>query len=215
MSASTALLAVVAVWLLIGVTAVVVMARRGHQPFTWGVLGAALGPLVIPLAWRDIRREPNAPGISLAAGTGTENGLEVLVGIDGSEEAHTAVDTIIEMVGGRLGMCTLASVIDFEAARSAETPQRVQAEALLSREAQHFHERTGRAPAQVLLPGRPASALRRYATDSGCQLLVLGSRGHGASQLVLGSVASEIVRGPPVPTFIVTAERSDRGRNTE
>ena len=49
MSATTALAVVMIAWLAIGVATGSFMGWRGHDWFTWGLLGAVLGPLVIPL----------------------------------------------------------------------------------------------------------------------------------------------------------------------
>jgi nucleotide-binding universal stress UspA family protein len=206
MSATGALLVIMVAWLVIGVVAATVMGRRGHHSFTWGALGAALGPLVVPLAWQDLRREREASPITLAEGAQGRGGVDVVIGVDGSPDARAALDAVVDMLGQRLGRCTLASVIDFDTALSPESwSEREHSEETLHLEAQRIRERTGREPTQMLLPGRPADALRDYARDSACSLLVVGSRGRGASKLVLGSVASELARGAPVPVFVVTA----------
>lgn len=56
MSATTALAIVMIGWLVIGVVTGLTMGRRGHEGFTWLVLGATLGPLVVPLALSTNRR---------------------------------------------------------------------------------------------------------------------------------------------------------------
>jgi hypothetical protein len=56
MSATTALAVVMAAWLAIGVVTAIAMDRRGHDAFTWMLLGAILGPLVVPLALSAQRR---------------------------------------------------------------------------------------------------------------------------------------------------------------
>jgi hypothetical protein len=56
MSATRALALVMLAWLAIGVMTGVAMGRRGHDRFTWTVLGATLGPLVVPLAMSTQRR---------------------------------------------------------------------------------------------------------------------------------------------------------------
>jgi hypothetical protein len=50
MSATAALALVMAAWLAIGVVTGRTMRRRGHDGFTWLLLGATLGPLVVPIA---------------------------------------------------------------------------------------------------------------------------------------------------------------------
>ncbi len=56
MSATAALAVVMAAWLAIGVVSGISMGRRGHDAFTWMLLGATLGPLVVPLALSTHRR---------------------------------------------------------------------------------------------------------------------------------------------------------------
>jgi hypothetical protein len=45
MSATTLLLAAAAAWVAIGVTAGLAMGRRGHDPYSWLLLGVVFGPL--------------------------------------------------------------------------------------------------------------------------------------------------------------------------
>ncbi len=56
MSATRALALVMLAWLAIGVMTGIAMGRRGHDRFTWTVLGATLGPLAVPLALSTQRR---------------------------------------------------------------------------------------------------------------------------------------------------------------
>lgn len=56
MSATTALAIVMVAWLACGVVTGTAMGRRGHDAFTWLLLGATLGPLVVPLALSTHRR---------------------------------------------------------------------------------------------------------------------------------------------------------------
>jgi nucleotide-binding universal stress UspA family protein len=56
--------------------------------------------------------------------------------------------------------------------------------------------------------GSPLHALLDYVKESGADLVVLGSHGHGAiASLLLGSVAEGMVRKATVPTLIVPAGR--------
>jgi nucleotide-binding universal stress UspA family protein len=54
--------------------------------------------------------------------------------------------------------------------------------------------------------GSPLHALLDYVKESGADLVVLGSHGHGAiASLLLGSVAEGMIRKATVPTLIVPA----------
>lgn len=67
MSATAALAFVMATWLAIGTVTGKAMSRRGHDGFTWLVLGAILGPLVVPLALSTQRRTDPTTGAAAQA----------------------------------------------------------------------------------------------------------------------------------------------------
>jgi hypothetical protein len=78
MSATAALAFVMATWVAIGLVSGRAMSRRGHDGFTWLVLGASLGPLVVPLALSTWRH--TGPTTGAATGTRREPGRRPLHG---------------------------------------------------------------------------------------------------------------------------------------
>ena len=195
MSPTGALAVVILAWVTIGIIAGLVMGRRGHSWFTWAALGAVLGPLVIPLAVGSIRREHETHAVTLARGDRTAGPLQVVAGIDGSAAAHAALTSAIDLLGDRLGALTLAAVIDYDTALSNRPgEERDRAVADLATSAAVAAERLGRAPETVLLTGKPVTALIDHAIASGAHLLVIGSRGQGATKAVLGSAATHLAR---------------------
>jgi nucleotide-binding universal stress UspA family protein len=126
--------------------------------------------------------------------------VDVLVGIDGSRESEASAAAVAEILGPRLGRFTLATALELEAATSGRTWQSEdQARAALaevSARLPHLH------PRSVLLSGAPADALTRLAVEEGYDLLAVGSRGRGASTMLLGSVATRLARGHGVPVLI-------------
>jgi nucleotide-binding universal stress UspA family protein len=187
-------------WALFGVSMALAMGRRGHQPFMWLVLAIVFGPLVLPLAASALRHDRPSLFERLSRGRPGTGGVDVLAGIDGSPEAESALRSMIEMLGPRLGRLTLAAVVDYDIAvgsRLAEESGR--AEGDLVRTAND----TGLRPETVLLSGRPAEVLRKHAVEGGYEVIVIGRRGHGASRVLLGSVASELARGGDVAVLIV------------
>lgn len=207
MSPTTALLVVIGVWIAIGIIAAVIMGRRGHAPFSWGALGAVLGPLVIPLALGDMKRERAASAVTLTEGEAGPGPVDVLVGIDGSPEALGALTSVIDMLGDRVGTVTLAAVLDYDTAESDRSwPERDDAEAALTDAAGLVHRRIDRAPATVLLAGVPARALADHAVEVAAELVAIGSRGHGATKALLGSVATKLTADAPVPVLVCGAE---------
>jgi nucleotide-binding universal stress UspA family protein len=206
MSATTALLIVIVVWIVIGVVAAIIMGRRGHAPTTWLFAGAILGPLVVPVMLASMRSQVAAvPSIAAVPAThDTGTGIDVLVGFDGSEESRGAMVTALALFGPHLGRLTIATVLDFDA-----TPKsRAAAEAGLADVALLAAGILDRRPETAVLSGRPDDALIRYARELAFGLVVIAPRGRGASRAIFGSVASRLAHGPGIPVAIMPpAER--------
>jgi nucleotide-binding universal stress UspA family protein len=204
-SGTAFLFSLFAVWIVVGVVSAFVMGRRGHAPFNWLILGAVLGPLVIPVA---LSRTRDARGASLnepdrAAHRGP---VDVLVGMDGSAESLSAAEVVADLLGERIGRLTLATVVDYDTAMVGTAgPTHRSAEEELARAAAHLGQRLGSDVDVVVLAGRPAEVLAAHATDSCFDVLAIGSRGRGASRLVRGSVATRLSRGASLPVLVVTA----------
>lgn len=198
-TATEALAIVLAVWLTVGLTLGVVMGRRGHASFQWLFVGAALGPLALPLAWAAVRDEQHRTR-ELTEGVPGGGTVDVLVGIDGSPESEVALRSAVQSFGTRIGRLTLARVVDFDntsqqAREDAERAIRSLEASVASTDA---HE-----PGTILLSGQPAEALTKHASEEGYELLVIGRRGRGASNTFLGSTASRVANGSDVPVLIV------------
>jgi nucleotide-binding universal stress UspA family protein len=205
MSATAALLIFVLVWLAIGVVASLVMGRRGHEPFIWGTLGAALGPLVIPLASGSIGREREATKSLLDEGSVGPGPVNVLVGIDGSGESRAALQRVVDLLGPRIGRLTLAAVLDFDTAEELHGSDAQRAAIGQLDAATRAAERSWAhgTVARVLLAGTPATALVEHAHQSGDDLIAIGCRGRGASKIAFGSVATRLARNTEIPVIIV------------
>jgi nucleotide-binding universal stress UspA family protein len=199
------ILLIAAVWLVTAVVVTLVMGRRGHDLFNWAVLSVIFGPLAILLAIDAVRREPRAAAAPkrIHAGSRGPGSVRVLVGIDSSAESNAALRHAVELLGERIGVLTLAAVIDYDAAQTSR-PWGVEADAERTLE-RSAAEVTAFDPETIVLAGAPATALAEHATTEGYDLLVIGSRGHGASKAVLGSVASKLVRHPGLPVLIAGA----------
>lgn len=62
----------------------------------------------------------------------------------------------------------------------------------------------------ALIEGTPSKEVVRYATEQGCDLIVMGTHGRGGiDRLLLGSVAERVVRGSPVPVLTVRVREED------
>lgn len=204
MTTTQTLLTIAAVWVLIGVTASLVMGRRGHSSYTWLLLGALLGPLVVPMGISSVRaegRDPRAQARFMEEGGQGSGTVDVLVGIDGSVQSATALRAALELFAERIGRLTLAGVIDFDSAISGRPwdTEQLAVEELTRIAATVKVPR----PATVVLVGEPWTVLATHALDEGYELLVVGRRGHGASKALLGSTAMKLADGTDVPVLIV------------
>jgi nucleotide-binding universal stress UspA family protein len=203
MSFTTIGLIVLGVWGGIGVLSSLVMARRGHHPFTWFLLGAVFGPLVLVFVAEALVAEQHGRSEVVHAGSASGGPLSILVGIDGSPESVGALRTAIALLGSRIGRLTLAEVVDYETAGGGLPAERRHADNQLSVLTQEAAALAGLDPATVVLAGRPADALLEAALDARCHLLVIGGRGHGATKAVLGSVARQLTANAPLPVLVV------------
>ena len=201
------LIGIGAAWFAIGLFLSLLMGRRGHSAAGWFTLGALMGPLGLALAY-DARRhsekmEPVQVAHHAALGDGSARRAEpgsgpvdVLVGYDGSPEAVAAVDAVVTVLGDRLGRLTAATVVPFGRIPIDEE--------IATRSLRSMPDRTRRSVRDMeILHGHPAESLTRRAGEGGYDLIVVGTRGTGLSNTLLGSVASELARGSKVPVLVV------------
>jgi len=166
----------------------------------WLVLGIVFGPLVLPLAANALRHDE--PGLieRISLGRACTGSVDVLVGVEGSAEAEHALRHAIGLLRWRIGRRTLAAVLDYDVATGsvlAEEHKNAQGDLVRTAKA------TSLQPETVVLSGRPAEALRKYAVEEAYDVIVVGRRGHGANRVLLGSVASELAQEDEVPVSIV------------
>jgi nucleotide-binding universal stress UspA family protein len=137
----------------------------------------------------------------------------VLVPIDGSEQARTALEYALEEFAEET--VTILTVIDpreFNTYGGVEgwvdlddlrEQRRDQAEKLLE-DARERAEGRGLTVDTDVVTGKVARAIIEYAEEHGIDHVVLGSHGRsGISRVLLGSVAENVVRRSPVPVTVV------------
>jgi nucleotide-binding universal stress UspA family protein len=203
MNATAMLVAVGLGWVSIGILAGFLMARQGHSWFAWSLLGALLGPLVVPIIVFELRRYRGVQGHILTAGSPGAGTVDALVGIDGSPESLAALDEVVRLIGSRLGRLTLAAVMEHGHQKTpAGIEEEKQARARLEAAARSVSPMSAET---VLLQGQPADALSRHVEREGHNVMAIGSRGRGASKALLGSVASRLARHSSTPVLIVSA----------
>lgn len=166
-------LGIAAGWVAIGVVAVLLMRRRGHDTFAWAVLFMFLGPIAVPLAVSSDRHHPTEPPRPLPPG-----GLDLLVAHDGTPDAHAALDSALALFGNHMTSVTLAAVVDLEApstVRGRDTQR--EAQERLDALTGDVAARTSAPVGTVILYGEPATALQHFAIDNDYELIVAGSVG--------------------------------------
>ena len=136
------------------------------------------------------------------------DGLDVVVGFDGSPHAVSALQWALEHLR-RSARVTVVRVYSSEAvAGDPLSPSPEESEAVVRREleaevAAVLTDFPTHPEVELLVvPGDPRAALR--AAAGAADLLVIGSRGLGAlDQLLIGSVAIALAHHPTVPTIVV------------
>ena len=187
-------------WLLTGVITGFVMRRQGHDLFVWLALGSVLGPLVVPLAIENVRTIRTAEQEAQTRPVPPKGGLDLLIAVDGSPDALHAAKTSLEMFGATATSVTLATVLYFEA-QSSETGKEMQASArrMLDEVASDLNFPVVET---AILFGKADAALVEHARATGVEMLVVGPRGHGASEALFGSVTKSLVGVGSVPVFV-------------
>lgn len=189
-----------ATWVAAGTSAVVYLGRHGHRSPAWFVLGVALGPILVPIALEVAERrnvlltEPQARKDVSAAR------LRVLVAADGSLEAGVALTEAARVLPAQGTQFILLTVMDPDLGESDEVALR-DAEHLLDSFARRLPE--GCLPeVREVTSGDPATCVLDRAQAHRVDLIVLGRRGTGLSELLLGSVADKVVRRSPHPVLL-------------
>jgi nucleotide-binding universal stress UspA family protein len=203
MSATQALLAFFGIWIACGVIASLVMGRRGHDPVSWLLVGAALGPLVLVGVHEAVLRERQGAPRVVGEGSAGTGSVSVLVGLDGSSASARALDAVVGLLGSRLERLELAVVTDYD----AETEETDACETLVADVSERIRGEIGCVPATVVLMGQPAEALVARARDGDFDYLVIGRHGRGASKIAFGNVARKINSTSTVPVITVSAGR--------
>lgn len=194
------------VWLVVGLVAIWVggglwvalrMARAGHALKLTLPLGLVLGPF---LAWFAETQPGSRPSPRPKPMPGDAGSLDVLIGLDGSSESGSAARSAVDLLRPSLGSLTLVTVLDVEdqGPWSGIPTQSAAYAGLVDVALQLDFE-----PTELeLLYGAPAQTLADRAGSHGIDLIVIGARGHGLSDKLLGSVASELMERSPVPVMV-------------
>jgi nucleotide-binding universal stress UspA family protein len=150
--------------------------------------------------------------------------MRVLVAIDGSAPADIAVDLVASAPWPTGSEILVVESIESGAALyggpwpTLALAEADQLEAEMREEAERcVHDAagrlagTGRRVEAEVLRGRPATAIVERARETGADLVVVGSRGHGRIEsMLLGSVSAELVDHAPTPVLVARRPRIGR-----
>jgi nucleotide-binding universal stress UspA family protein len=186
----------VLLWLALGLGSGLYMVRRGYDQ-RWIYIALVLGPLFVPIAIERVRGRPVQPEVEpVSADDGV---LRVLVGYDGSEDSQAALATTSRLFGPALAELLVVQVVSYDAAEDLEAPD-------LEEARRHVDDAVASLDSAVahgdVLAGPPAETLCRAALERGMDMLVIGPRGGGLADRVLGSVAEHVLDQAHLPVLV-------------
>lgn len=196
--ATSYLLVVGILWVTVGLVVAFIMRRRGYNLYLWFVLGTVLGPFIVPYAiersrFHAVERDSDP------VPTSYRSGFDVLAGLDGSDESIAALHAALALFGDSVSSLTIATVLDYDSQFSLGGGETGQAQTMLEEAASS----TGFDLVQrEILFGRADRALVEYAKTHGIELIVVGSRGHGATEALFGSTTSRLIGTSEFPVFV-------------
>jgi len=202
---------VVMAWLLLGLgAALLFLGRHGHRSRVWYLLGAALGPLFVPIAMERGRRSTRTLERIGTDGAGTPGLVTVLVGVDGSAESDHAVRDAASLFGPGRARLVLTAVADPDVAEFQGEARLQEWRALLAERA-GWLPFDGPAPVLQVLCGQPDRVLLETAHAEEADVIVIGRRGRGVSRRLLGSVAETLTRRATIPVLLAGPAPRHRG----
>lgn len=206
------LIAVAIIWVGVGMVTAFVMRRRGHDFSVWLALGTVLGPLIVPLALERARYHGAVEQVSASMPSPPPGGLDVLAGVDGSEESVAAIRSALDLFGDSITSLTVATVLDYDSESNAagEEPKD-NARAMLDDVTSALAVEGAQT---AILFGRADRALAEYARTHGVELIVVGTRGRGATEALFGSITGRLVGGCEIPVYVGPTPTGHAGEST-
>lgn len=140
--------------------------------------------------------------------------MKVLLATDGSKNALDAIEAFVSRLAWFRESPTIELVhvhAPIPVGRAVawagkEAVERYYAEeaAAALKPAEDALSRRGVAYASVKLVGEPGHEIVHHAETAGCDLIVVGTRGHGAmANLVMGSVATKVLAAARTPVLVI------------
>lgn len=204
---------VLVTWVAVGIGAVVFLGRHGRRSPVWFVIGAVLGPILLPIALELAERQGVLLARTRTGGDEEMPCLTVLAAVDGSQESDDALADAARVLAPKGAQFVLLTVVNPDLGEN--DPEAVRAaEELLTSRAARLPEGC-LPPVHEVVSGDPAEVILDRAVVDAADLVVLGRRGRGLSEMLLGSVADEVVRRSPRPVLLGTAPPRRRARGAD
>lgn len=142
----------------------------------------------------------------------------ILVPTDGSAGVERAIEQAVALASAH--GATINAVFVLNTANFASLPMETSWEGvsdMLRKDGEQalervrtIAEREGVPIETSLIEGTPSKEIVHYATEEGCDLIVMGTHGRGGiDRLLLGSVAERVVRASSVPVLTVSVREED------
>ena len=141
--------------------------------------------------------------------------LKFLVPVDGSEPSGRAIDQLITLLGWykdkvEIHLLNVQHHMPYGGRVSAfvghdKVAQYLQDEGMAALKGAREKLDAARVPYHYHIGvGEEADVISRYATEQGCDQIVMGTRGAGSvSNLMVGSVATKVLHLSPVPVLLL------------
>jgi nucleotide-binding universal stress UspA family protein len=133
----------------------------------------------------------------------------IVVGFDGSEDSHKALERAADIANGATIAVVSAANIrrlmrDPSGGVSPVDPADAEARDQALAEARQYLEGRGVTGVYIEGTGNPADVIVQEAEESGADLIVVGTRGFNAAQrLFMGSVSTNVVHHAPCDVLVV------------
>ncbi|MEO1060125.1 MAG: universal stress protein [Actinomycetota bacterium] len=195
-------------WAATGLAVAIWQRRRGHHLVVWVLLGIVYGPITYVLAVDAERRMPRFRAVPRVAELGPGQ-VDVLIGLDGSERSRAAALEAIELLGDRRRRVVVATVIDRESGLDDHLGRAAAEERLESFLGELEIDGVG----TIVVSGPPGPTLAALAEEDGFDVVVVGARGSGMSQRLLGSATAKLIGHSTRPVLVGGTARELSGRS--
>jgi nucleotide-binding universal stress UspA family protein len=135
----------------------------------------------------------------------------ILVAYDGSADATAALAHAATLAQDQNARLVVLTVMQTPAVQPADAATAVAARELEQAFQRHLHEAVDRLPSDVgvdcrLVRGKPARKIIEVAREHGCDLIVMGSHGHGRLHGALnGCTSTTVLRESDIPVLLMRA----------